>query len=141
MNAYVPVPRDLSRVKTKIFLNLTKRQIVCFGAAALLGVPSFFLLKAHTSVTVAVMAMVIIMLPMFFLALYEKNGYPAEIVLKHFIVSRFVRSKIRPYRTDNYYEAMLRKEKAEKEVERIVRESNRRKKNKRDYKRQKRTVL
>ena len=141
MNAYVPVPRDLSRVKTKIFLNLTKRQIVCFGAAALLGVPSFFLLKAHTSVTVAVMAMVIIMLPMFFLALYEKNGYPAEIVLKHFIVSRFMRSKVRPYRTDNYYEAMLRKEKAEKEVERIVRESNRRKKNKRDYKRQKRTVL
>ena len=141
MNAYVPVPRDLSRVKTKIFLNLTKRQIVCFGAAALLGVPSFFLLKEHTSVTVAVMAMVIIMLPMFFLALYEKNGYPAEIVLKHFIVSRFVRSKIRPYRTDNYYEALLRKENAEKEVERIVRESNRRKKNKRDYKRQKRTVL
>ena len=141
MNAYVPVPRDLSRVKTKIFLNLTKRQIVCFGAAALLGVPSFFLLKAHTSITVAVMAMVVIMLPMFFLALYEKNGYPAEIVLKHFIVSRFMRSKVRPYRTDNYYEAMLRKEKAEKEVERIVRESNRRKKNKRDYKRQKRTVL
>ena len=46
MNAYVPVPRDLSRVKTKIFLNLTKRQIICFGVAALLGVPSFFLLKA-----------------------------------------------------------------------------------------------
>ena len=141
MNAYVPVPRDLSRVKTKIFLNLTKRQIICFGVAALLGVPSFFLLKAHTSITVAVMAMVVIMLPMFFLALYEKNGYPAEIVLKHFIVSRFMRLKVRPYKTDNYYEAMLRKEKAEKEVERIVRESNRRKKNKRDYKRQKRTVL
>ena len=141
MASFVNIPRDLSRVKTKIFLNLTKRQIICFGVAALLGVPSFFLLKEHTSVTVAVMAMVIIMLPMFFLALYEKNGYPAEIVLKHFIVSRFMRSKARPYRTDNYYEAMLRKEKAEKEVERIVRESNRRKKNKRDYKRQKRTVL
>jgi hypothetical protein len=65
MNAYVPVPRDLSRVKTKIFLNLTKRQIICFGVAALLGVPSFFLLKAHTSITVAVMAMVVIIRDIF----------------------------------------------------------------------------
>ena len=127
MASYVNIPRDLSRVKTKIFLNLTKRQIICFGLAALLGVPSFFLLRAYASVTVAVMVMVIIMLPMFFLALYEKDGQPAEIVLKHFILSRFIRPKIRVYRTDNFYAALMRKEKAEKEVNRIVRESRKRK--------------
>lgn len=32
---YVNVPNDLSRVKTKIAFNLTKRQLVCFGGAAL----------------------------------------------------------------------------------------------------------
>ena len=42
MAAYIPVPRDLTRVKTKVFLNLTKRQLPCFGLAALIGVPSFF---------------------------------------------------------------------------------------------------
>lgn len=31
MAFYVSVPRDLSRVKTKVFFNLTKRQIICFG--------------------------------------------------------------------------------------------------------------
>ena len=46
MAAYVPVPRDLTRVKSKILFNLTKRQLFCFGAGALIGVPSFFLLKA-----------------------------------------------------------------------------------------------
>ncbi|MCX4203060.1 PrgI family protein, partial [Clostridioides difficile] len=27
--AYVPVPKDLSKVKTKVAFNLTKRQILC----------------------------------------------------------------------------------------------------------------
>ena len=43
--AYIPVPRDLSRVKSKVFFNLTKRQLLCFGGAALIGVPVFFLMK------------------------------------------------------------------------------------------------
>ena len=130
MAAYVSVPRDLSRVKTKVFLNLTKRQIVCFGAAALLGVPSFFMIKQAVSAPVAVMAMLIIMLPMFFLALYEKDGYSAEIVLKHFIISRFIRPKVRPYRTENYYDALLREQEAEREVRKIVRKSIKRKRKK-----------
>lgn len=46
MAAYIPVPRDLTRVKSKILFNLTKRQLLCFGAGALIGVPSFFFLKA-----------------------------------------------------------------------------------------------
>ena len=37
--AYVPVPKDLSKVKTKVAFNLTKRQIVCFAVALLLGLP------------------------------------------------------------------------------------------------------
>ena len=46
MASYISVPRDLSKVKTKVFMNLTKRQILCFGAGALIGVPVFFLLKS-----------------------------------------------------------------------------------------------
>ena len=37
--AYVPVPKDLTKVKTKVAFNLTKRQLVCFGSGALIGVP------------------------------------------------------------------------------------------------------
>ena len=43
--AYVTVPKDLSKIKTKVAFNLTKRQIVCLGAALLVGLPLFFLLK------------------------------------------------------------------------------------------------
>ena len=42
--AYVNVPKDLSRLKTKVMFNLTARQLVCFGCGSLVGVPLFFLL-------------------------------------------------------------------------------------------------
>ena len=31
---YVPVPKDLTKVKTKLAFNLTKRQLICFSRAA-----------------------------------------------------------------------------------------------------------
>ena len=39
--AYVTIPKDLSKVKNKVFLNLTKRQLVCMGFAAGMGVPFY----------------------------------------------------------------------------------------------------
>jgi hypothetical protein len=117
MAAYIHVPRDLTRVKTKVFLNLTKRQLICFGLAALIGVPSFFLIKSVGSTSLAAMSMIIIMIPMFLLAMYERDGQPLEVIAKHFIESKFIRPKIRPYQTDNYYDALKRAAQAEKEVD------------------------
>lgn len=57
MAAYIPVPRDLTRVKSKVFFNLTKRQLICFGAAALIGVPFFFFLKSFGNVSLAAFLM------------------------------------------------------------------------------------
>ena len=120
MAAYIPVPRDLTRVKTKVFLNLTKRQLVCFSAAAIIGLPSFFLLKALGNVSLASLGMIIVMLPLFLLAIYEKDGQPLEVIAKHFIESKFIRPKIRPYQTNNYYVALVRQYQLEKEVNSIV---------------------
>ena len=120
MAAYIPVPRDLTRVKSKVFFNLTKRQLICFGAAALIGVPFFFFLKSFGNVSLAALGMIIVMLPLFFLAMYEKDGQPLEVIAHHFIQAKFVRPKIRPYQTDNYYDVLFRQYQLEKEVERIV---------------------
>ena len=121
--SYISVPRDLTKVKSKVMFNLTKRQLICFGMAALIGVPSFFLLKTVVKVNTAVMGMMAIMMPFFFLAMYEKNGQHLEVILSHMIQAIFKRPKIRPYMTDNYYAALMRQAKAEKEVENIVRHS------------------
>ena len=121
--AYVPVPKDLSKVKTKVALNLTKRQIICFSLAGVCGVPVYFLTKNSLGTDVAATLMVIAMLPFFFLAMYEKNGQPLEVILNHMIQAIFIRPKIRPYKTDNYYAALERQAQAEKEVDRIVQNS------------------
>ena len=69
--AYVPVPKDLSKVKTKVAFNLTKRQILCFSVALLIGLPLFFLLKDSAGTSLAAMAMIVVMLPCFLVAMYE----------------------------------------------------------------------
>ena len=120
MAAYIPVPRDLTRVKSKILFNLTKRQLICFGTAALIGVPLFFLIKRSGNVSLATMVMMIVMLPLFLLAMYEKNGQPLEVIVKQFIQAKFIRPKIRPYQTINYYDALIRQNKLEQEVESIA---------------------
>ena len=120
MAAYIPVPRDLTRVKTKAFFNLTKRQLVCFGSAALIGVPLFFWIKSMGNVSLATLVMIIAMLPLFFLAMYEKDGQLLEVIAGHFIQAKFIRPKIRPFRTDNYYDVLMRQYQLEKEVEKIV---------------------
>ena len=70
--------------------------------------------------SLASLMMILVMLPLFFLAMYEKDGQPLEVIAGHFIQSKFIRPKVRPYRTDNYYDALLRQYQLEKEVETIV---------------------
>ena len=66
---------------------------------ALIGVPIFFLVKATGNVSLAALSMMIVMLPLFFLAMYEKDRQPLEVVVEHFIQTKFVRPKVRPYQT------------------------------------------
>ena len=113
--AYVPVPKDLSKVKTKVALNLTKRQIICFSLAGVCGVPVYFLTKNSLGADVAASLMVIAMLPFFFLAMYEKDGFPAEKILYHMIRQKFLRPGIRVYRSENMYDRMVELERLEKE--------------------------
>ena len=73
MAAYISVPRDFSKVKSKVAFNLTARQLICFGAAAVVGVPLFFVLRDTAGNSGATLGMMAVMLPMFFLAMYQKK--------------------------------------------------------------------
>ncbi len=118
--AYVPVPKDLTAVKTKVLLNLTKRQLICFGCGALIGVPLFFILKARMAVSVAAMCMIVVMLPAFLLGMYEKNGQPLEKIIRNIVQVAFIRPKERPYMTDNFYAVLERQDRLDREVYAIV---------------------
>lgn len=117
--AYVPVPKDLSKVKTKVVFNLTKRQIICFSLAGVCGIPVYFLTKSAIGTDVAATLMIIVMLPFFFFAMYEKDGFPAEKILLHVINQKFRRPGIRAYQSENLYERLIEQSKIEKEGARL----------------------
>ena len=107
---YVNVPNDLSKIKTKMAFNLTKRQLVCFGGAAAVGIPSYLLARSSIGNTGAMFLMLAVMLPAFLLAMYEKDGLPFEKVIRNIVRVKFTRPGIRPYRTENIYAPFARKE-------------------------------
>ena len=117
---YVTVPKDLTKVKTKVLFNLTKRQLICFGGGLLIGVPLFFLTKEPLGNTMATLLMIFTMLPAFLLALYEKNGQPLEKVAKNMANVLFLRPKQRLYRTNNFYSALEKQNSLDTEVYHIL---------------------
>lgn len=116
--AYVSVPKDLTKVKNKIVLNLTKRQIICILIAAMLGVPFYFATRNLIGTSNAATGMVLLMLPAFFFALYEKDGMHLEQILMNVIRVRFLRPGVRKYETENLYEKkpLIQASKVKKDV-------------------------
>ena len=112
----VQVPKDLSGIKTKVALNLTKRQIICFSGAAVAGIPLYFLTKGLIGTSAASLLMMGAMLPFFFFAMYEKNGFPAEKILYFMLRQKILTPGIRPYRSENLYKQLEEKEKLRREV-------------------------
>ena len=113
--AYVSVPKDLSKVKSKVAFNLTQRQLICFGAAAAVGIPFYILTKDTLGTSTSGIFMVLIMLPFFFLAMYEKDGLPFEKILGNFI--RFLlHEQVRTYQVEILYRQLEELESTEKTV-------------------------
>ena len=63
------------------------------------------------------MAMIVVMLPCFLLAMYEQHGQPLEVVVRKVVQTKFTRPKERPYRTENLYAVLEKQRKLEKEVD------------------------
>ncbi len=85
--AFVSVPKDLTKVKNKIILNLTKRQLICFGLQQQWGYRFIFLTRGVIGSSNAATGMCLLMLPAFVFAMYEKDGLPLEKVLKNIMVT------------------------------------------------------
>lgn len=100
--AYVKIPKDLTKVKTKVALNMTKRQLIGFSIAGLIGFPVYMLCKNFLSTDISMIVMSIVVLPVLFVTLYEKDNLPFEKHLAYIL--RFHKSKkIRLYNAKSIY--------------------------------------
>lgn len=112
----VAVPKNLSGIKTKVAMNLTKRQLVCFGSAGAVGIPFYIFTKGVIGTQASALIMVALMRPFFFLAMYEKDGFPAEKILYFMLRQKILTPGIRPYKSENLYRQLEEKERMKKEV-------------------------
>lgn len=92
---YVTVPKDLKRIKSKVALGLTKRQLICIGASAAVGVPLFFLTRGLLGNTLSMLIMLLAMAPGFALGMYERDGMPLERVVMDYLDVRRRKPAIR----------------------------------------------
>ena len=109
--------KDPKDIKQKFIGSFTKRQIICFSLAAVIGVPFYFMTRKSLGTDAAALLMMAIMLPFFFFAIYEKEGVHAEVLLVQMINMTFIRAGIRDYKPTTRYDEEKRIENMKKEVE------------------------
>lgn len=117
--AFVTVPKDLSKVKSKVAFNLTGRQILCFGAGAAVGVPFYIATKGALGTSMSAIIMIGIMLPFFFLAMYERDGLPFEKIMFN-LLQFFRREQVRTYQAENRYRLLESLSDTENEEDRLI---------------------
>lgn len=93
--AYVPIPKDLKKVKTKVAFNLTKRQLIGFTIAGLVGIPVYLFMRKVVPNDIAVIFLIVSTLPIFFITLFEKDGLTFEKYFKHIYLHKFYQPKKR----------------------------------------------
>ena len=128
----VDVAKDPKAIKPKFIGFLTKRQVVCFSIAALCGIPFYLLVKSSVGTDIAVLLMIAVMLPFFFVAMYEKEGMPAEKYMMQVITMKFLRPGIRRYKAESLYEQLMIKQEIEKEGEALERKQRKAKEKKKE---------
>ena len=101
--AYVPIPKDLKKVKTKVAFNLTKRQLIGFTIAGMIGIPIYLFMRKVVPNDIAVVFLIVSTLPIFFIALFEKDGLSFEKYFKYIYLHKFYQPQKR-VRKEVYFE-------------------------------------
>ena len=110
--AFVPVPKDLSKVKTKVVFNLTKRQLIFFSLGAVVSIPIYLGIRKAIGNDFALMVLIVVAMPFFLLGIFEKDGIPLEKYARYIIRQKFINPKIRIYKTENFYEYLNQNERS-----------------------------
>lgn len=93
----VQIPKDIKKIEKKVLFGLTVRQLSCLVIGGLIGVVLYFVTRAlfHNS-TVSFFSLIFATFPVFYLGMFEKDGYRLEQILIHKI-NKKIRPAKRPY--------------------------------------------
>lgn len=93
--SFVQIPKDIDKIKTKVAFGLTLRQLIGFLVAGVLGIPAYLLVRKFAAMDVAVLALIIADIPVFFVTFYERDAMTCEEYCKYIYLHKFYQPKIR----------------------------------------------
>ena len=121
----VDMVKDPTKVKSKFIGSFTKRQVVCYGLAALIGIPFYLCTKDAIGKETAALFMVALMFPFIIASMYEKDGLPAEKYFYRFFLWKFVRPMKRSYKKENRFEREEKRKQMIQEVRELEQKQSR----------------
>lgn len=114
---------DLDEVKVKLLFNLTKRQLICFAMAAVAGGAGYYLTKESIGASMAAFVLILAAMPFFLLAMYTKEGLPAEKIIWYAVRHKFIMKAERPRDTCTRFTREEERRKLEEEVRYLERKA------------------
>ena len=103
--AYIKVPADMSKVKNKVIMGMTKRQLISFGVGLAVAIPALLISRNILGGgNLPLIIFGILLAPSALFAMYERDGIPFEMLVAYKIRKMFYFPKKRLYRTENRYE-------------------------------------
>ena len=104
--AYIDIPKDLDGIKSKVALGLTKKQLIGFGIAAVIGVPVYLATRIAVGNDIGLFFMMVSMaLPLLY-AIYEPKGMTMRQLITIWIRFQFINIGTRPYKNANLYDSI-----------------------------------
>lgn len=93
------IPRGFRNIEPTIFGGLTKRQLITFLIAGIVGFSVYMLAfrAFHAGVGISISVVIIFTVPIFFAGFYKHNGLNAEKLLYYIYLSEIKYPKFRPY--------------------------------------------
>ena len=113
--AYVSVPKDLNKIKSKFMFGLTGKQLLCVVLGSVFALPAFWFSRGVLGNGPAMILLFLLMSPFGFVAFYEKNGLTAMQMVV-IIVRKNLAPIKRPHKTQNLYTSINNLIKHESEV-------------------------
>lgn len=96
-NIIVPIPTELKDIKSKLFMGLTKRQLIGFGLTGIIVIPSFLLLR-QININVAMYGAFFLGAPIIFATIYTRDKLYIEKWFKNWIETNILFKEKRRYR-------------------------------------------
>lgn len=96
-NYIISIPTDLKKIQSKLFFGLTKRQLIGFGLALLVGITIFLIFK-NINLDIAMYVLFFSTAPILFATIYQKDNMYIEQWIKLMIEQKYLNPNKRYYK-------------------------------------------